>query len=179
MPPYTERWAVRPQGRLLSRCICFWLLCFLPLDSAFAGDSLLLCLENGDGKVLYSEPMQNGSIFAIRYRHSVALSPVTDYFIVKNDGIWLEKTVYQDFGAGLPHAPEGGEIMSSGDGHITIGGFNRKLGSFQLRVGRVANHVLLIRRSKAGEEPDLLEIPLATMAGPGSAVTFAVRSVDQ
>lgn len=179
MPPHKERKAVRPQGRLLLRCICFCLLCFFPLDSALAGERLLLCLENGDGKVLYSAPMQNGSVFAIRYRHSVALSPVTDYFVVENDGIWLDRTVYQDFGAGLPHAPEGGQTMRSGDGHITIGGINRKLGSFQLRVGRVANHVLLLMPGQENSRPDLLAVPLDTIARPGSAVTFAVRSADQ
>lgn len=159
------------------RCVCFWLLCLSTLDSANAGAPLLLSLGDSEGKVLYSVPMQSGSVFAIRYRHSVALSPVTDYFIVKDDGIWLDRTVYQDFGAGLPHKPEGGQVMRSQEGHITISGFNRKLGSFQLRVGRVANHTLLLmpRQTRTDQDSDLLEIPLATIARPGTAITFAIR----
>lgn len=175
-----EGMAVRPQGRLLLPFVCFWLLILSAPDSARGEERLLLSLENPAGEVIYSTPVQSGNVFGIRYRHSVALSPVTDYFIVKNDGIWLDRTVYQDFGAGLPHTPEGTQVMRSQDGHISISGFNRKLGSFQLRVGRVAHHVLLLMSVPTREQPQppLLEIPLESIAKPGSAITFAVRRAD-
>lgn len=181
MIPHKEGLAVRPLGRLLFCCACFWMVLCLSLpDCAFAKDHLLLSLENRAGDVLYAAPVRSGSVFAIRYQHSVALSPVIDYFVVKNGSIWLDRTVYQDFGAGLPHAPEGGQVMRSQDGNISISGFNRRLGSFQLRVGRVANHILLLmpRKAMGSQNQDWQEIPLATIAEPGSAITFAIRRGD-
>lgn len=118
---------------------------------------------------MFSYPLEAG--FAITYVHSVALTPVTDYFIVKNGQITLNKTEYSDFGAGLPTSPEAGQGMSVADGIITLDNLNRALPSFQTRVGRVANHVLLIFK-KTGEP---LAIPLATLAPPGAALTFTLK----
>lgn len=162
-------------GWLALRCI--WLLAawlLLLFQPAWAG-KILLTLENPEGDILYSTPVKEGSVFGIRYLHSVALSPVTDYFIIKENGIWLDRTVYEDFGAGLPHAPEGRQVMRTHNGKISISGFDRKLGSFQLRVGRVANHILLLLPGKADPGQRWQEIPLDSIAEPGSAVTFAVR----
>lgn len=167
--------AVRPAlaGRLL---FAFLLVSFLAA-TIHAKNALFLSLENADGDVLYSSPVKNGTVFGIRYLHSVALSPVTDYFVVRDNSIWLDRTVYEDFGAGLPHAPEGQQVMRHHNGKLSISGYNRKLDSFQLRVGRVANHVLLLMPGKEGR--DWVEIPLDQIAEPGSAVTFAVRSNPQ
>ena len=66
-----------------------------------AQDVQRLVLRDSSGRELFSRPAPDGSEFAIRYRHSVALSPVEDWFSVSGGCIYLEKTVYQDFGAGL------------------------------------------------------------------------------
>ena len=67
-----------------------------------------LVLKNADGAVLFSCPAREGLSFGIRYIHSVAKSPVEDWFRVSQQTIFLEKTVYQDFGAGLPHTSGAG-----------------------------------------------------------------------
>ena len=56
--------------------------------------------------VLCFFPVRRGKDWVrIRYIHSVAKSPVEDWFRVSQQTIFLERTVYQDFGAGLPHTP--------------------------------------------------------------------------
>lgn len=86
--------------------------------------------------------------------------------------IFLEKTVYQDFGAGLPHTPGPGQTMSTGDGHIVISGYHKALPSFEVRVGRIARHTLLLPREGAAEGKSARgmtrEIPLAELAPPAA-----------
>ena len=137
-------------------------------------------LRNADGVVLFSCQAANGLTFGIRYIHSVARSPVEGWFRVSQGMIFLEKTMYQDFGAGLPHNPEPGQTMSSGGGHIVISGYHKALPSFDVRVGRIARHTLLLPRENAAEweaaRGKAREIPLVTLAPPGSAVTFTLAS---
>lgn len=165
---------VRPGIFFLGRLFCFILPILFAAPCASAELTLALVGENG--QTLYSAPVKNGDTFAIRYQHSVALSPVTDYFVIRDNEIWLDKTVYQDFGAGLPHEPGPGQKLSQRNGRLELSGFNRKLGSFQLRVGRVANHVLMLGPQNAKKRHDWLEVPLNEYARPGSAITFVVRS---
>ncbi len=139
-----------------------------------------LVLKNADGVVLFSCPARDGLAFGIRYIHSVAKSPVEDWFRVSRGMIFLEKTVYQDFGAGLPHNPGPGQTMSTGDGHIVISGYHKTLPFFDVRVGRIARHTLLLPREGATDgdsaQGNAREIPLATLSPPGSAVTFTLAS---
>lgn len=134
-----------------------------------------LVLMDTDNRILFEKRMTQPAVFAIRYTHSVALSPVTDYFIIKNNRIFLDKTVYKDFGAGLPPAPEGGQTMKFGMGKIVISGYNREFSSFDLRVGRIANHTLLLWGNASPDQPCEMEIPLNGIAAPGTAVTFALE----
>lgn len=148
--------------------ICF--LAQVPATPVLA-QKLTLLLKNEAGDPLLSIPVNNGSRFAIRYLHSVAKTPVTDFFLVKDGAIWLDKTVYHDFGAGLPHNPEGGQTMSQRNGELIISGYNRKLPQFALRVGRIARHTLLIFKDSANENV-AEEIRLDSLAAPGAAISF-------
>lgn len=131
----------------------------------------ILFLEDDSGKRLYSKPMRDNSEFAIRFIHSVAKTPVTDHFIIKDGKIFLDKTVYHDFGAGLPHAPEGGQRMKTEHGEISITGFNKEMPDLEVRVGRIAEHTMLLFDGK--DKPE--EIALSSLARPGSVILFKVR----
>ena len=133
-----------------------------------APQSLVLLGENGEP--LFTCPAEEGFVFGIRFTHSVALSPVEEWFSVRGGVIHLDKTVYQDFGAGLPHYPEPGQTMTAENGRIVIFGYDRPLPSFTQRVGRIANHALLPPPScGAGDE-----IFLKTLAPAGSPVTITL-----
>ncbi len=70
--------------------------------------------------------------------------------------------------------------MSTGDGRIVISGYHKALPSFDVRVGRFARHTLLVPREGAADgetaQESACEIPLVTLAPPGSAVTFTLAS---
>ena len=132
-----------------------------------AGGEGELCVRDAGGAVVAAWPMDEGQGFAIRYTHSVALTPVEDHFLIRDGVIRLDRTVYQDFGAGLPSAPEAGQHMSAGQGRIIMSGYDRPLPSFDVRVGRVAGHTLLLAGAGGARE-----VPLAELAAPGSALTF-------
>lgn len=161
----------------------FLLLALLPAltQNAFGADTsglasgYILSLEDESGKRLFSKPVKDGAEFAIRFIHSVAKTPVTDYFIIKDGKIFLDKTIYHDFGAGLPHAPEGEQRMKTGNGEILITGFNREMPDLEVRVGRVAEHVFLLFSGKDKSE----DVPLASLARPGSVILFKIRPVSQ
>lgn len=156
---------------------CSLLLCVNCLSSASAEDGTAdLVLKDARGTVLFACPAREGFVFGIRYIHSVAKSPVEDWFCVTQNVIFLEKTIYQDFGAGLPHNPGPGQTMTTADGHIVINGYHRALPSFEVRVGRIAQHVLLLPQAVQGAGNIVREVPLAALAAPGSAITFAVAA---
>lgn len=146
--------------------VCFLVLFFFPA-LAVAND---LVLQDSHGHAVFTVPMQEGDAFAIRYTHSVAQTPVTDHFFIRDNAIWLNRTVYRDFGAGLPHAPEQNQKMRLQDGNLVISGFERRLPDFELRVGRVANHELILFPSLPGEKI----IPLHDIASPGQVLKFSV-----
>lgn len=135
-----------------------------------------LQLTDEKGKILYSKNVNENFEFAIRFIHSVAKSPVTDHFIIKDGKIFLDKTIYHDFGAGLPHYPEKGQKMKAEHGSISITGFNREIPELALRVGRVAEHSLLLfgENEDKNAQKAINEIPLASLAKPGSVIMFKV-----
>ncbi len=55
--------------------------------------------------VLYEKPLRGELRVILRYVHSVEKTPVIEVFKVKEDGIFLEKFLWQSFGAGLPLEP--------------------------------------------------------------------------
>lgn len=147
------------------------------VSASYAQNLQNLVLTNADGQILYSHPVNNGSSFAIQYTHSVAQTPVTDYFIIKNDEIWLDRTVYHDFGAGLPHSPENGQKLTQKHGQLVLEGYNQRLPQFTLRIGRVAGHKLLIFKQNPANNQEItdVEIPLNKLAKAGSCITFSVE----
>ena len=149
----------------------FILFCnFVDLQAYAEARDLCLCIGDMEGKTVFKRAMKEGDGFAIRFTHSVALTPVTDYYKIIDGSIYLDKTEYQDFGAGLPHNPEGEEKMRTEHGKIIIEGFNRKLPEFDVRVGRVASHRLLLFPGQNREE----ELALDTVAAPGAALHFYI-----
>ncbi|MBD5626649.1 MAG: DUF1850 domain-containing protein [Desulfovibrio sp.] len=146
--------------------MCLALLGALVLSATGAGAGEL-CVRDARGALAGAWPLGEGEGFAIRYTHSVALTPVEDHFIIRDGVIHLDRTVYQDFGAGLPSAPEAGQQMSAGHGRIVMSGYDRPLRTFDVRVGRVAGHALLLPASAGGGE-----VPFTRLAPAGSALTF-------
>ena len=61
-----------------------------------------LILRNGDsGEVIRVFPVQEGDEFSVTFVHSVNKSPVTDVYQIRRDGIYVVRTIYYAFGAGV------------------------------------------------------------------------------
>lgn len=179
---------VRGPGLFAALCLC--LLVLASTASTASTDALAgaagpdaggeLRLLDASGAIVAAWPLAEGQAFAIRYTHSVAQTPVEDQFRIKGGVIHLDRTIYRDFGAGLPTAPEGGQSMRVEKGRVVISGFDRPLPAFDLRVGRVAGHTLILFSPADGAVP-VAEMPLARLARPGSAltVTYAPGTDDR
>lgn len=159
-------------GLFAALCLCLLFLANTAGEAGAAGPDAggELRLLDASGAIVAAWPLAEGQAFAIRYTHSVAQTPVEDQFRIKGGVIHLDRTIYRDFGAGLPTAPEGGQSMRVEKGRVVISGFDRPLPAFDLRVGRVAGHTLILLSPNDSAEP-VAEMPLARLARPGSALT--------
>ena len=126
----------------------------------------LLILEDPSEMTRYAEyEMAVGDGFSISFIHSVNQSPVTDYFEIREDGIYGVKTVYYDFGAGVPTELEEGQTLTYGDdGSMIISGLSVKMNSLIYRVGTVYDHILTLE--------DGSEVNLRELCGQSARVGF-------
>ncbi|MBO4334685.1 MAG: DUF1850 domain-containing protein [Desulfovibrio sp.] len=150
--------------------IVLLLLVSLTFPVSLQAEELHLVVQDSQKTVLFQKEMREGQCFGIRFIHSVAKSPVEDWYCVHDGTLFLEKTVYQDFGAGLPHCAEAGQSMRFEKDKILIEGFHRKLPEFTVRVGRIAEHTLLFPKDNGTYD----ELALKELANPGSPLTFAI-----
>lgn len=87
------------------RGICFaltlTLLLLTAVVTAVQNCGWYLVLRNADtGKVYGRYAMAEGDWFSVTFVHSVNKSPVMDCYEIKDHAIYVEKTVYYNFGAG-------------------------------------------------------------------------------
>lgn len=115
-----------------------------------------LVLRNGDtGKVITTYPIKDGDEFSITFVHSVNNSPVTDVYQTKNGKIYVVRTIYYSFGAGVQTEIEKGQTLKYGqDGSMIVSGFNKRMDNLSYIVGTVSDHILEI----GGESISLREL---------------------
>ena len=83
--------------------------------------------------------------FSITFIHSVNKSPVTDVYIAKDDEIYLDRTLYYGFGAGVPTTISEGQHFAYGEnGEMIISGYDMYIPDLIYVVGTVSDHVLAI-----------------------------------
>jgi len=136
-----------------------------------APPALVIALYDDSGRESFRFSPPDGR-FTIRFLHSWARTYVDEIFQInaKND-IVLKETIYEDFGAGLPHESEPGRPMSMTieNGKIHIRDINRIVPNLQIRTGRVIAAHTLIYGDKY--------IPFSDFAAPGSVVIFRAHSI--
>jgi len=114
--------------------------------------------------------MRAGEEFVLSFTHSVNRRPVYDTIRAARGQVVVVKSRYDSFGAGMPeHSTAEGTFRVAEDGWIewTI---NRPMPEVVVRVGRVANHTLHVKGR---------EIPLASLAPPGTAVALRSRTYSE
>ncbi len=126
-----------------------------------------LILKNGDtGEIIRSFPLKEGEEFSVTFVHSVNQTPVTDVYQIKKGTIYVVRTIYYSFGAGVQTEIEEGQSLEYGpDGSMIVSGFNRPLKRLSYIVGTVSDHTLQI----GGEH-----ISLRELCGHNTTVRFMI-----
>ena len=127
------------------------------------------CLElrAASGELIFSATLAREERFTLRHIHSVHKTPVLEYLgFGPNDSIAILEGIYSDFGAGLPERAEKDQILSFEDGRARLRFAQRYVPEIELRVGRIAEHTLLVGDSI---------LPLTLWATPGEYLIFKAR----
>lgn len=114
----------------------------------------VLTLEDYEtGLVLKSFKLKDDT-FTVLFTHSVMLSEVYEEYRVENGEIYLNKTKYKDYGAGLPTDQDYTFYIDEDEKMLIIDGIHRKMEDLVYRAGsKRANHRILI----GGKEYELLD----------------------
>lgn len=112
---------------------------------SMSGGRLVLS-DSRTGTVFARYRLNEGEPFSITFIHSVNQTPVTDCYDADDHGvIYLRKTIYYDFGAGVPFDLNEGESLSyDEDGAMVISGIDRVIPDFLIFVGTVSDHTLTL-----------------------------------
>ena len=112
----------------------FYLLCFVLLLIIF-----FISLSNNyfytliietfpEGKIVFQKKILPEQEFAFIYIHSVAQTPVWEFFEIDNTGkVILTETHFYDHGAGLPYAAFGEETFIREDNRFKIKNMHREI----------------------------------------------------
>ena len=150
--------------RMFLTAVSFALLCARYCSADAVSGSLIL-EDPGDHTQYAAYEAAVGDTFSVEFIHSVNQSPVTDYFEIREDGIYGVKTVYYGFGAGVPTELEEGQTLTYGDdGSMIISGLEVKLNSLIYRVGTVSDHILMLENG--------MKISLRDLCGRSARVGF-------
>ncbi len=131
-----------------------------------------LYIKNENGEIVFKRALEKNGVFGIVFTHSVAKTPVYEWFYQTDQKVALSHTIYQDFGAGLPHEIASPQTMTIENGFIRIDGFTLQMDVLPIRVGRIANHQLLLP-TNAKNAPE--KIALDTLAKAGSALFLSYQ----
>lgn len=114
--------------------------------------------------------VRDNDTFSVQYIHSVNKSPVTNIYALLDHTIYVEKTVYYGFGAGMLTELEEGQTLEYGeDGSMIVSGFHRELPNLLYIVGTISDHILVIN--------DGDEISLRDLCGKNALVRFSYEKL--
>ena len=100
-----------------------------------------------DGEIVFSQKVQPGDKFTLKYSHSVALTPVWEIFIIDKDyQIILIETDFLDHGAGLPYSAFDQEIFVEEEGRFKIKNMHRVIPTpIYYRIGAVSENIFYFK----------------------------------
>ena len=121
------------------------------------------------GKEIISYPIEQDDYFYIKFNHSVNMSPVIDYYKFNNKNeIFVYKTIYYNYGAGVETELENEESLSYGsDGSMIIDNINKKIDPLTYYLSNIYDHKLSIN----GKE----EISLWEVCGQNILINIIIK----
>ncbi|MBP1550890.1 MAG: DUF1850 domain-containing protein [Oscillospiraceae bacterium] len=125
-----------------------------------------LVLRNGDTDEEFARFRVNeGDEFSVTFIHSVNQYPLTDVYQIKDGKIFVIRTIYNNFGAGVQTEIEEGQTLTINEnGEMVVSGFDMEMPYLSYIVGTVSDHTLTIHNK---------EISLREICGRNSKVSFS------
>ena len=137
------------------------------LDSCYDRGVKLVIADQETERIYKEFPVEDGDEFSVEFIHSVNKSPVRDIFVIRDEKIYADRTVYSAFGAGVQTEIEEGQTLEyDEEGNMIVSGFDIEFPKVKYIVGTVSDHVLEIR----GES-----ISLTALCGRNAHVYFELR----
>ena len=129
-----------------------------------SGDYLVL--GNGDTNAEYARfRVKEGDEFSVTFIHSVNKYPLTDVYEIRDHKIYVIRTIYNNFGAGVQTEIEDGQTLTYDENGEMVGsGFNKEMPYLSDIVGTVSDHTLTLHGK---------EISLRDLCGRNSKVEFS------
>ena len=121
------------------------------------------------GNVIKEYTIPYDGYFSIGFVHSVNKSPVIDYYkFNKNNEIYVYKTIYYNYGAGVESELENDEVLSYGeDGSMIIDNINKKIDNLTYYISDLYDHKLSINGDK--------EISLWDICGKNIMINIKIK----
>ena len=131
-----------------------------------SGDHLVL--RNGDTNEEFARfRVSEGDEFSVRFIHSVNQYPLTDVYEIRDSKIYVVRTIYNNFGAGVQTEIEEGQTLEINEnGEMVVSGFNLEMPWLSYIVGTVSDHTLTLHDKK---------ISLRELCGRNCKVAFSVE----
>ena len=129
-----------------------------------SGDYLVL--RNGDTNAEYDRfRVKEGDEFSVTFIHSVNKYPLTDVYEIRDHKIYVIRTIYNNFGAGVQTEIEAGQTLTYDEnGEMVVSGFDKEMPYLSYIVGTVSDHTLTLHGK---------EISLRDLCGRNSKVEFS------
>ena len=131
-----------------------------------SGDYLVL--RNGDtDEEITRFRVSEGDEFSVTFIHSVNQYPLTDVYQIRDHKIYVVRTIYNNFGAGVQTEIEEGQTLEINEnGEMVVSGFELEMPWLSYIVGTVSDHTLTLHEKK---------ISLRELCGRNSKVSFSVE----
>lgn len=155
----------RPGKKTILAAAAITLLAVAAAFLVWSRSGWYLTLRSTSGELYARYPVKNGDWFSVEFIHSVNKSPLTDFYEIEDHEIYVEKTVYYGFGAGVQTEIEPGQTLTCGDdGSMIVTGFHKRMDQLQYIVGTVSDHWLVVNDSE--------QISLRDLCGKNAVVRF-------
>ena len=128
-----------------------------------------LIIYNNEDKILASYDMKKNDYFSIEFMHSVNMSKVIEYYRFDDkNNIYVYKTVYYNYGAGVETELENDETMRFGeDGSMIIENINKEIPNLTYYLSSIFDHTLRIN--------DGAPISLWDICGKNKIISFKIN----
>lgn len=119
-------------------------------------------------EILLTFKVEEGDEFIVKWIHSVELTPWEEIFrIDSNNNIILDRTRFQQFGAGVPDFA--GKTVEIKDGYITYGEINQKIPLLPYGISNFAKHTLVFND---------VEYPLYELVPDGDRINIYTEKIS-